>query len=94
MERQEQMADHRIGVHTTSCFIWAGISFSFCLNSSRDGKLTTQKFRFYCGVAVPHVSTGSHMELHFTGPWGRGRRYKRRNGEEKNKRRNLEKHKA
>ena len=56
----------------------------FLLEPSRDGKLTTQKkFRFYCGVAVPHVSTGSHMELHFTGPWGRRRRYKRRNGEKK-----------
>lgn len=66
MEKQEQVGDHRTGVHTTSCFIWAGISFSFCLNSSKDGKLTTQKkFRCYCWVAVPHMSTGPHMELHF-----------------------------
>lgn len=36
--------------------------FSFCLNSSRDRRVTTQKeFVFYCWVVVPHLSAGSHM---------------------------------
>lgn len=54
--------------------------FSFCLNSSsRGGKVTTQKgFGFSYWVVVPHVSTGSHMDLCFTGPWRGGRTWKSR----------------